>query len=56
MNIPLYFTGNTGPILFCLHGAGHSALSFAAFAGALKDQYKIISFDFRGHGIIYINL
>ncbi len=43
-------TGNQGPILFCLHGAGHSGLSFATFAGNLKDRFRIISFDFRGHG------
>lgn len=34
----------------CLHGAGHSALSFAAFAKCLKQTDTVVSFDFRGHG------
>jgi len=34
----------------CLHGAGHSAMSFAAFAEKMKSEHMIISFDFRGHG------
>jgi len=33
-----------------LHGAGHSALSFAALAKAMKEQSTIVAFDFRGHG------
>ena len=48
-------TGTSGPILFCLHGAGHSALSFASLAGVLKDRFRIISYDFRGHGILIVN-
>ena len=30
--IPLYWTGSQGPNILCLHGAGHSALSFAPIA------------------------
>lgn len=37
----------------CLHGAGHSALSFAALARELKGTSTVISFDFRGHGDHY---
>lgn len=32
-----------------MHGAGHSGLSFAPLAKENKD-YRIISYDFRGHG------
>ena len=34
----------------CLHGAGHSAMSFAALAEQLKADSIVFSFDFRGHG------
>lgn len=37
----------------CLHGAGHSALSFAALAKQLKEKSTIVAFDFRGHGDHY---
>ena len=37
----------------CLHGAGHSALSFAALAKILKDTSTVVAFDFRGHGDHY---
>jgi protein phosphatase methylesterase 1 len=47
--LPIYISGNSGPNLICLHGAGHSGLSFAPLALANKN-YRIISFDFRGHG------
>jgi pimeloyl-ACP methyl ester carboxylesterase len=33
-----------------MHGAGNSALSFAALAKYLKDDYTVAAFDFRGHG------
>jgi protein phosphatase methylesterase 1 len=33
----------------CLHGAGHSALSFAPLAG-VNIKYRLIAFDYRGHG------
>lgn len=48
--IPLYIAGDSGPIIFCLHGAGLSALSFAALAREMKTDTTLISFDFRGHG------
>lgn len=47
--LPIYISGTQGPNLICLHGAGHSGLSFAPLALVNKD-YRIISFDFRGHG------
>lgn len=48
--IPLYTAGQKGTIFLCLHGAGHSAQSFAALARILKQNSTCISFDFRGHG------
>jgi len=49
--IPVYTAGDgTGHVFLCLHGAGHSALSFAALAKQLKSNSTCISFDFRGHG------
>lgn len=48
--IPLYTSGTRGPLLFCLHGAGLSALSFAALARETKDDLSLAAFDFRGHG------
>lgn len=47
-------SGNKGPIFFCLHGAGHSGLSFAALAKELKNEFRVFSFDFRGHGIFIV--
>ena len=47
--IPIYYNNTkTGPILFCLHGAGHSALSFSLLS-ELSKNYRLISYDFRGH-------
>jgi len=49
--IPIYTAGTEGHIFFCLHGAGHSALSFATLAAELKKRGNTcISFDWRGHG------
>ena len=47
--IPIYYNNNTkGPNLFCLHGAGHSALSFSLLS-ELSKNYRLISYDFRAH-------
>lgn len=48
--VPIYFSGTKGPVLFCIHGAGHSALSFGPLAIAVKDYARVASFDLRGHG------
>lgn len=51
--IPVYHAGQEGHVFLCLHGAGHSALSFAALAKILKQEphnSTCVSFDFRGHG------
>jgi len=48
---PLYIAGGElGPVFICLHGAGHSAQSFACLAGQLKKFATVVAFDFRGHG------
>lgn len=48
--IPLFTAGKAGLIFLCLHGAGHSAMSFAALAEKLKNRHTVMAFDFRGHG------
>lgn len=48
--VPIYIAGDKGHVFICMHGAGHSALSFAALAKAMKSRSIVISFDFRGHG------
>ena len=47
--LPIYISGEQGPNLICLHGAGHSGLSFAPLA-LVNKNYRLVSFDFRGHG------
>ncbi len=37
-------------MFFCIHGAGHSALSFATLAREVKHFGTILAFDFKGHG------
>jgi protein phosphatase methylesterase 1 len=48
--VPLYKAGTTGHLFICLHGAGHSAMSFAALAERMKKDNTFYAFDFRGHG------
>ena len=36
--------------MICLHGAGHSAQSFALMAKEVKKWGTVVAFDFRGHG------
>lgn len=40
-------------MFLCLHGAGHSALSFASLAKHMKGESTVVAFDFRGHGDNY---
>ena len=49
----MYIAGTEGHVFVCLHGAGHSAMSFAALAAKLKVQSTVVAFDFRGHGLHY---
>lgn len=48
--VPLYTAGHEGHVFLCMHGAGHSALSFSSLAKHLKNNSTIVAFDFRGHG------
>jgi protein phosphatase methylesterase 1 len=48
--VPLYKAGTQGHLHVCLHGAGHSAMSFAAFASQMKSDSIVYAFDHRGHG------
>ena len=42
-----YISGDNDPNLICLHGAGHSGLSFVPLV-LINNNYWVISFDFRG--------
>lgn len=53
--IPVYYSGTQGPLVFCIHGAGHSALSFGPLAKSCKDFARFASFDLRGHGGHYVD-
>ena len=49
--IPIYWSGSSGPIVLCIHGAGLSASSYAPAAKFTKNiPCQLVSFDFRGHG------
>ena len=48
--VPVYYAGTQGHVFICLHGAGHSAMSFACLAKYLKVHSTVVAFDFRGHG------
>ena len=39
-----------GYVFLCIHGAGSSALTFAALAEKLKAEHTVVAFDWRGHG------
>jgi len=51
--IPIYYAGSQNHLFICMHGAGHSAMSFAALAKYMKDSFTVCAFDFRGHGDHY---
>lgn len=49
----VYSSGSSGPVLVLLHGAGHTALSWACFARLLRDgspSLRVFAYDARGHG------
>ena len=48
--VPLFIAGTEGHVFVCLHGAGHSAMSFAVLAEKLKLTSTVVAFDWRGHG------
>lgn len=47
----VYTTGTEGAVVFCLHGAGYSGLSFALVAGMMKEKVRVVAMDLRGHGL-----
>jgi protein phosphatase methylesterase 1 len=48
---PLYWSGSSGPVFLCLHGGGHSAMSYACLAKELKSiECRVVAFDYRAHG------
>lgn len=51
--VPLYRAGTQGSLFVCMHGAGHSSLSYAVLAEKLKIDSIVFAFDFRGHGDHY---
>lgn len=40
---------------FCIHGAGHSALSFALTAKEVKEFGMLVAYDIKGHGLSHYN-
>jgi len=49
--VPVYIAGNEGHVFVCLHGCGHSSMSFACLARELKKRGNtVVAFDWRGHG------
>ena len=46
-----YSTNGDSPfVIVCVHGAGHSALSFSLFASILRGKFKIFAYDLKCHG------
>ena len=48
--MPVYVAGTTGHVFICLHGAGNSAMTFAALASNMKNRSVVVAADLRGHG------
>mmetsp|Transcript_35023 Transcript_35023/g.99272 ORF Transcript_35023/g.99272 Transcript_35023/m.99272 type:complete len:381 (-) Transcript_35023:206-1348(-) len=46
----VYTAGNQGPVVFCLHGGGYTGLTWSLLASRLKDKYRVVAIDQRGHG------
>lgn len=42
--------GGDGPLLVCLHGHFGCARNFAPLAAALRDEWRVVALDQRGHG------
>lgn len=47
----VYSAGKSGPVLLCLHGGGYTGLTWSLVAAKLKDKYRIMAPDLRGHGL-----
>eukprot|EP00879_Flechtneria_rotunda_P005408 GHRR01005699.1.p1 GENE.GHRR01005699.1~~GHRR01005699.1.p1 ORF type:complete len:437 (+),score=84.88 GHRR01005699.1:148-1311(+) len=46
----VYQAGSTGAVVFCLHGGGYTGLTWSLVARQLKDRYRVVAMDLRGHG------
>ncbi|GMH32638.1 hypothetical protein BSKO_00472 [Bryopsis sp. KO-2023] len=46
----VYTAGSSGPVVLCLHGGGYTALTWSLAAQLLKDRYRVVGLDMRGHG------
>ena len=46
-----YSVEGEGPALFLIHGIGASRASFAGLVPQLKQRFRCISYDLRGHGL-----
>uniref|UniRef100_A0A3Q2ZVX7 Protein phosphatase methylesterase 1 n=1 Tax=Kryptolebias marmoratus TaxID=37003 RepID=A0A3Q2ZVX7_KRYMA len=48
----IYCSGSRGPVLFLLHGGGHSALSWAVFTAVIYNRIncRVVAMDLRAHG------
>lgn len=42
--------GGTGPVVVCLHGTSMTAHAWGHFGASLRDAYRVIAVDMRGHG------
>lgn len=40
----------TGPVVICLHGTSMTAHAWGHFAASLRDGWRVIAVDMRGHG------
>ncbi|KXZ52855.1 hypothetical protein GPECTOR_8g237 [Gonium pectorale] len=47
----VYLAGQQGPVVFCVHGGGYSGLTWSLVARKLKDKYRVVAPDMRGHGL-----
>ena len=45
-----YDERGTGPPLVCLHGGWQNADAWGAQVDRFADEYRVVTFDFRGHG------
>ncbi|WP_378941315.1 alpha/beta fold hydrolase [Mesorhizobium sp. ANAO-SY3R2] len=42
--------GGTGPVLICLHGTSMTAHAWGHLGASLRDEFRVIAVDMRGHG------
>jgi len=46
----VYMAGEGPLTMICLHGAGHTALTWSMVASLMKSRCRVIAMDIRGHG------